>query len=48
MFQFLRLLRPSRAWALTDIEVTQYYPVEIVSEPLRIKVGPEQIVPKSK
>jgi hypothetical protein len=42
------ILKPSRALALTDPKVTKYYPVEIISEPLRIKVGPEQISPPPK
>jgi hypothetical protein len=34
------ILRPSRSSALYSLKVTRYYPGEIVTEPLRLKIGP--------
>ena len=34
------VLKPSRAAALTNLRVTKYFTGEVVSEPLRMKVGP--------
>ena len=42
------VLRPSRAAAVTDTKVTEYFTGEIVSEPFRMKVGPTQDAPPPK
>jgi hypothetical protein len=39
------ILRPSRMLALTDAKVTRYFPEEVVSDVVRLKVGPPEVGP---